>query len=193
LSFTNTAFSFTRRTCTAASKTILKEALAAIDTGAPVLWIEQAFAVAAGIILSLDAFHRSIDEREFVEHSQLVTDTITYLQAFSHNKIATRGVRLLSALKHELDGSVRTGGRKRTRSVSESGTLSPPRQRTFDFRNLIRHVSQNLEATESAPSQHYNTPGDMSDGTWDAFMDLLPPHTGFDAQYLFDDFLSNQT
>ena len=95
LSFTNSAFSFTRRTCIAASKTILKEALSANDEQGPVLWIEQAFSVAAGIILSLDLFHRSATEKEFGEHSGLVEDAIEYLKRFEGSKIASRGVQLL--------------------------------------------------------------------------------------------------
>ncbi len=102
LSFTNSAFSFTRRTCIAASKTILKEALSGSDEQGPVLWIEQAFSVAAGIILSLDILHRSASEKEFDEHTRLVVDAIGYLSRFENSKIAARGVRLLSGLQREL-------------------------------------------------------------------------------------------
>ncbi|KNG47730.1 hypothetical protein TW65_05535 [Stemphylium lycopersici] len=94
LSFTNSAFSFTRRTCIAASKTILKEALSANDEQGPVLWIEQAFSVAAGIILGLDLFHRAPTEKEFGEHNGLVEDAIEYLKKFEGSRIASRGVQL---------------------------------------------------------------------------------------------------
>lgn len=52
LSFTNPAFHFTRKTCVAASKTILREQIRTArdskDTG-PVLWIYHAFSVAASV------------------------------------------------------------------------------------------------------------------------------------------------
>lgn len=191
MSFTNTAFTFTRRTCIAASKTILREALAPSEENAPVLWIEQAFAVAAGIILSLDSFHRTSDETELVEHRQLVMETITYLQAFEHSKIATRGVQLLSALKQELDGLSRIESRKRARSVGETSTSSPQKRRTVDIQTLIKDVSQNLGVTSPMTAEDMETPRDMVDSGWDAFNHLLPLHVGFDAPYLFDDFLPN--
>jgi len=42
----------------AAAKTILKESLSAGDQDGPVLWIEQAFSVAAGIVFCPDIAHR---------------------------------------------------------------------------------------------------------------------------------------
>ncbi|KAF2681595.1 hypothetical protein K458DRAFT_76464 [Lentithecium fluviatile CBS 122367] len=194
LSFTNTAFSFTRRTCLAASKTILKEAFAVSEPEAPVLWIEQAFAVAAAIILSLDTFHRTKEEREFGENGKLIADTIVYLRKFKTSKIASRGVQLLSSLRKELDCSASVDSRKRAHSLGESGS-TPPRKRTraLNVQALIREVSQNLGVTPPATASDAGTPSDGLDNTWDAFLEILPPHTGFDAQYLFDDFLPNYT
>lgn len=34
--------------------------------------------------------------------------------------------------------------------------------------------------------------GDAGEFMWDAFADLFPARTGFDAQYLFDDLFSSQ-
>ncbi|KAJ6028374.1 hypothetical protein N7540_003950 [Penicillium herquei] len=47
LSFTNPLFEFTRKTCVAASRTIIKEQKEAARDGGPVLWIHQAFSVTA--------------------------------------------------------------------------------------------------------------------------------------------------
>ncbi|KAJ5092973.1 hypothetical protein N7456_008834 [Penicillium angulare] len=47
LSFTNPMFEFTRKTCVAASRTIIKEQKEATRDGGPVLWIHQAFSVTA--------------------------------------------------------------------------------------------------------------------------------------------------
>lgn len=191
ISFTNSAFSFTRRTCIAASKTILREAFAAADEYGPVLWIEQAFSVAAGIILSLDACHRKPTDMEFGEHKQLVVDTIEYLEKFVHSKIATRGVQLLKFLLLELDQS-NTILRKRTHSGVEN--VARKRVRTLNIQSVIRDASQSLGVTSpvatSAPRQDETSePNDLS---WDAFADLLGPQMGFDGQYLFDNFFPAQ-
>ncbi|KAI1854982.1 hypothetical protein JX265_012337 [Neoarthrinium moseri] len=70
-SFTNPAFGFTRRTCLAASKTIIKEYKCVVEENGPVLWIHQAFSVAASVILILDVLHRENCEPESMEHLQL--------------------------------------------------------------------------------------------------------------------------
>jgi hypothetical protein len=189
LSFTNSAFLFTRRTCIAASKTILREAFAASDENGPVLWIDQAFSIAAGIILSLDAFHRTSNEREFEEHKQLVSDTIRYLQEFKHSKIAIRGVQLLSLLQEQLTNSGATDTRKRPRPADDLNRVHK-RLRTLDMQSLIRDVSQNL-GVSSPTNNTTTTPGAQEEApeiAWEAFINLLPPQTGFDGQYLFDDF-----
>jgi hypothetical protein len=49
LSFVNPMFEFTRKTCVAASRTIIKEQKEATRDGGPMLWIHQAFSVAASV------------------------------------------------------------------------------------------------------------------------------------------------
>lgn len=190
LSFTNTAFSFTRRTCLAASKTILKEAFAATDQDAPALWIDQAFAVAAGIILSLDILHRKPSEKEFEEHRQLVTDTIEYLKRFDYSKIASRGVHLLSSLQQELERFGPIDSRKRTRPAEDIGSItSRKRARIFDVQTFIRDVSQNLGVTSPAATSNDDISGNAMEDAWDVFNDLLPLQIGFDGEFLFDELL----
>lgn len=48
-SFTNPAFTFTRKTCIAAAKTIIREHKQVIKEDGPVLWIYHAFSVAASV------------------------------------------------------------------------------------------------------------------------------------------------
>jgi hypothetical protein len=48
-SFSNPLFVFTRKTCVAASRTIIKEQMEAVRDGGPVLWIHQAFSVTASV------------------------------------------------------------------------------------------------------------------------------------------------
>ncbi|PVH99877.1 hypothetical protein DM02DRAFT_710092 [Periconia macrospinosa] len=193
LSFTNSAFVFTRRTCIAASKTILRDALAPLEDDAPVLWIDQAFAVAAGIILSLDALHRKAEEPEFAEHSQLVGDTIAYLREFKESKIAARGSQLLSALKNELNSFSAPNSRKRPRSSGDAGRFPPSKRRAIDVKELLKEVSHNLGVTTPAATPTPDLFGDVGDITWSNFADLLPAGTElFDAQYLFDDLFPPQ-
>ncbi|KAJ5145367.1 hypothetical protein N7448_002759 [Penicillium atrosanguineum] len=49
LSFVNPMFEFTRKTCVAASRTIIKEQKEATRDGGPMLWIHQAFSVTASV------------------------------------------------------------------------------------------------------------------------------------------------
>lgn len=189
LSFTNAAFSFTRRTCIAASKTILKEARAASDHAGPVLWIDQAFTVAAGIILSLDACYRKPEEKEFGEHRALVDQAIDYLKLFDSSKISQRGVQLLSFLAAELEVSSLSSSRKRVRQNGDAeDDQSGKRPRVFSLSNFIKNVSTELQVTTPVTEDDDN-PADIA---WDAFVDLLPPQTGFGAENLFDDFFSFQ-
>lgn len=194
LSFTNSTFSFTRRTCIAASKTILKEALSAIDENGPVLWIEQAFSIAAGIILCLDSFHRKAGDTEYEEHTRLVADAIEYLKKFSNSRIAARGVNLLTALLQELcrDPNIRQS-RKRLRTEDESeSSSSRQRKRTFSVEDFIKNVSRNFESARI----NTNPGGDLHLSTvepdWSNFADLLPTQTGFVGHNLFDDLLAFQ-
>ncbi|KAJ5184730.1 hypothetical protein N7491_007401 [Penicillium cf. griseofulvum] len=50
-SFTNPAFTFTRKTCIAAAKTIIREQKQVAEEDGPVLWIYHAFTVAASVSL----------------------------------------------------------------------------------------------------------------------------------------------
>ncbi|BDD60727.1 hypothetical protein MAP00_005826 [Monascus purpureus] len=98
LSFSNPAFQFTRKTCVAASKTIIKEQKQMVKDNGPVLWIYHAFSVAAGIILCLDILHRSPSDKEYIEHRILVEDVIDVLSRFEISMIAKRGIVILRAL-----------------------------------------------------------------------------------------------
>jgi hypothetical protein len=189
LSFTNSAFSFTRRTCLAASKTIMKEAMSAVDENGPVLWIEQGFSVAAAIIFSFDAFHRSPGEPEYDEHRRQVSDAITYLKRFEYSKIATRGVLLLSSLQKSLE---ECRSRKRPREDEETGYVADQRA-AFDIRGFIKDVSNNLNVTSPAPIHIGKQVESAAEIAWDDIYNLLPPGAGFGGQNIFDDFFSFST
>ncbi|KAH8894285.1 hypothetical protein GQ53DRAFT_644158 [Thozetella sp. PMI_491] len=102
-SFTNPTFAYTRKTCLAASRTIISEYKMVIKEDGPILWIHQAFAVAAAIILALDMLHRSPVEDEFHENKALVEDTVAIIGRCRNSMIAQRGEKLLSALLMEVE------------------------------------------------------------------------------------------
>ncbi|KIX02577.1 uncharacterized protein Z518_08518 [Rhinocladiella mackenziei CBS 650.93] len=135
LSFTNPVFAFTRRTCLAAAKTILREYIAiSHDDSSPTLWTHQAFSVAACIIICLDMLHQSSIPVE--TQSQLVTQTIEILEASGkRSMIASRGVKLLKALQKRIRDA--SNGQKRSADdVSENGARK--RRRTFDVTEFVR-------------------------------------------------------
>lgn len=194
LSFTNSAFVFTRRTCIAASKTILKEARAARDDHGPVLWIDQAFVVAAGIILSLDAFHRKPEETEFFEHQQLARRAIDYLTQFPESKISTRGLQLLSFLTSELDAIAQTGTATSAQSSRKrQADGQPESDQRPEKRSRVFNLSAFMKAIDAGQYRlPVNTPqvDEADDIAWEAFAEMFPPQTGFGGQNLFDDFFS---
>lgn len=129
-SFTEPTFARTRETCMTAAKTILKEAKTGYEGEGPVLWIDQAFIVAAGITLSLDLFHLSPSDSHFDEHRKHVEIAISTLGKFENSMIAIRGIRLLSSLLTEqarltanqsLDNYNRAKRARDTESVGSSG------------------------------------------------------------------------
>ncbi|KAI0484973.1 c6 zinc finger domain-containing protein [Xylariaceae sp. FL0804] len=140
-SFTNPAFGFTRRTCLAASKTIIKEYKSVVEEDGPVLWIHQAFSVAASIILILDALHREPGEPEAAEHLRLVEETIEILKACQNSMIALRGTRLLSALVAE-NMTSHAADASRKRPAPEDGESSShrgqKRARTLNVPAFVR-------------------------------------------------------
>ncbi|KAF2026263.1 hypothetical protein EK21DRAFT_103342 [Setomelanomma holmii] len=126
-SFTNPAFSFTRRTCLAASKTIIKEYKKVAEEDGPVIWIHQAFAVAASIILCLNMLHCDGETQEHEEHRQLVDAVIDILRSCYNSMIASRGVKLLEALLNEVSRNAsRAQGSKRNRNGTMVNTFNVP-------------------------------------------------------------------
>ncbi|KAF7188199.1 Agnestins biosynthesis cluster transcription factor AgnL11 [Pseudocercospora fuligena] len=152
MSFTNSAFAFTRRTCIAASKTILKEMprLATDDT--PVLWIFHAFVVAAGITLGLDALHRDAHEPICFEHCLLIEDSVRLLKTAKNSKIASRGVRILSDLlalekRTRLERSATSNNKRKADEVV--GLQRTKRHHSIDMRDVVRDFQRGLSPVQS--------------------------------------------
>lgn len=209
-SFTELAFSFTRRTCVAAAKTILQEARQGYDGEAPMLWIDQAFMVAAGITLALDIFHRKPNEPEYDEHRKLVENTIGMLGKFEDSMIALRGIRLLSSLLTEQArlAADQTLQDFRKRSY-EMGEHAQPKRQKFNVPKFVESFVGNDSFTHSLrsankggePSMDLYEPSEArtpaarelsftSDLGYDTFEQLFPPHTGISNTFLFEDLLN---
>lgn len=160
-SFTNPAFAFTRHTCIAASKTIIKEYKAVVREEGPVLWVHQAFSVAASIILILDVLHRGPGDdqaRQNVEHAHLVEDVVSLLRQFPHSMIAVRGIRLLRALLDEVGGIDATTRQMTSEEpvVNSTSTKKRKRNHITATRDTARHSFPSIDDHTSPPSRKRN-------------------------------------
>jgi hypothetical protein len=97
-SFTNPVFTFTRRCCLAAARTIISESRHVASEQGPILWIYHAFVVAASIIVCLDLLHRDANDADFAAQRKLVEDGLQVLKILQPSMIAKRGEGLISAL-----------------------------------------------------------------------------------------------
>ncbi|KAI1613520.1 hypothetical protein EDD36DRAFT_382232, partial [Exophiala viscosa] len=160
LGFTNPVFAFTRRTCLAASKTILKEYLASSrDESSPMLWTHQAFSVAACIIICFDMLHSSSTSQD---ESQLVDETIGHLQSCRQKSmIAARGVKVLDALQKQVNN--RLESRKRSSNAAR-GDNPRKRRRGFDAVEFARSFSDAQNRPTLLPesiTDHQTPPEDL--------------------------------
>ncbi|KAK1570128.1 uncharacterized protein LY79DRAFT_527459 [Colletotrichum navitas] len=146
-SFTNPAFAFTRLTCIAASKTIIKEYKVVSQEDGPILWVHQAFAVAASIILLLDVLHRAPGEAEHVEHRQLAESVIGILKSYGNSTIAARGIKLLQALIVEVSNATSLRpmplqNRKRPREDNGPCTTRGKHTVKFDVHSFVKRFCE---------------------------------------------------
>jgi hypothetical protein len=154
-SFTNPAFSFTRRICLAASKTIIKEFKSAMHENDPKFWTHQAFSVAACINLLLDMMHRSPTESDYNEHKLLVEDTVSLLQQCQNSMIATRGTKLLSTLLKEVVQSDQTHDNSRKRRHDGSRAFVAE-SRAFSVPKFVKSFCDGQSTTAAASTSQHN-------------------------------------
>ncbi|KAK5048663.1 hypothetical protein LTR84_005754 [Exophiala bonariae] len=161
-SFTESAYSRTRTTCIAAAKTILNETKKADAIDGPIIWIDKAFCIAAGIILCLDISHRSESDPEYINHKGLVVGCIAHLRKFENSVIATRGASLLTEI---LDEPHRPG-------------FVP--EKTWPNLNVSDMVgsNSNMDKSPAFTGPEYQASGD-----------LFPAQAGFSNQFLFENLL----
>lgn len=198
-SFTSPAFQITRNTCIAAAKTILKEAKQDQEEDEPRIWIDQAFCVAAGIILCLDVMHRSEGDSSIDPHTELVEECIGRMQRLQPSAMAVRGTKVLSVLLTE--------SKQAPRPTSASGKRGPPtdlesRARTKRLRisKLISKSSKESRAANIEPDGVqargiYAPVGSVGDAQEELepiqsrVPQLLPPQAGFSNDFIFNELL----
>lgn len=177
-SFTNPAFAFTRRTCLAASKTIIKEYIRVMEEDGPVLWIHQAFSVAASVILILDVLHRDHGEPEALEHLRVVEDALEILKKHRNSMIAVRGVKLLSALMSEITSNLPSGTSSRKRQADSgldgSTYRGRKRMRTFNVTEFVKSFCSDPSNATRASAQPQLAPLQASS-------ELMPTDAIFDS------------
>lgn len=100
-SFTNPAFSYTRRACLAAAKTIIAEFKLIAEEDVPLMWFYQAFAIAACVVLCLELLQGERSSHAYAEYRRLVLEATSILSRSSNSVIASRGVKVVSALLAE--------------------------------------------------------------------------------------------
>ncbi|RDW57193.1 hypothetical protein BP5796_12643 [Coleophoma crateriformis] len=124
LSFIDPTFAFTRVTCVAAAKTILNEFKLIQDEDTPNLWHNENFSVVAAIILSLDIFNRDQKSEEYLEHRQVIRQTIDLLlNRRNVSSISSRGARLLQQLLLDEEKVRSTPQESSSRKRSRDGSL----------------------------------------------------------------------
>ncbi|KXS99960.1 hypothetical protein AC578_810 [Pseudocercospora eumusae] len=152
MSFTNSAFAFTRRTCIAASKTILREMPRLAKDDTPVLWIFHAFVVAASITLGLDALHRDANDSACTEHCLLIEESVKLLKTAHNSKIASRGVMILSDLlaleKRTRSERGATSNNKR-KANDIAGSQRSKRHYSIDMRDVVRDFQRGLSPVQN--------------------------------------------
>lgn len=163
-SFTNPAYSRTRTTCIAAAKTILNETKKADEIDGPIIWIDKAFCVAAGIVLCLDISHRSISDPQLEIHKSLVLGCIAHLRNFENSVIATRGANLLAEILEE----------------RHRATLSPELLLPNTNTSGVAESNSILEKFSTFTNLEYQSSGE-----------LFPAQAGFSNQFLFENLLGH--
>lgn len=170
-SFTDQTFAMTRKTCIAASKTILGEAKTQNIEG-PIIWIDKAFCIVAAIILCMDLFHAPDNATEL--HRSLVVDCIDMLCTYRYSVIAVKGANLLAALLRVTEPR----GQKRAHPQSSRSTTS---RLHVDTSEIVRALDVSLTdgvariEPESWPGTDGFDPSDDESPDYRQYPELFPP------------------
>ncbi|KAG9962881.1 hypothetical protein KCU61_g4100, partial [Aureobasidium melanogenum] len=186
-SFINPAFQMTRNTCIAASKTILREAKQEQQEDGPVIWIDQAFCIVAGIILCLDIIHQHTGHPEYTTHTNMVNECIAMLQKYETSMIARRGVCILSTLLSERKKLVQPWSATRKRAAPSSDTDARTSKRSKIDVASVRDALT-FQVDQDHGDEHRVEKG-ATTFVRKQIAELLPPQAGFSNSFLFGELL----
>lgn len=178
-SMTDPIFSFTRKTCVSASKTIIKTLQHPGDANRPIVWIEQAFTVTAGVILCFDMLYRSPLDSELPpqQHRTLVEEAIKSLRQVDQCIIARKGERLLSVLLQEVQhnpGRVYAARNKRKLDDTDTDTSWHSNGSQFvDVETFVQNLwkrqsEKNIPAVEQTPIPQTPPSSWISNAPWES-------------------------
>lgn len=180
-SFTNPAFAYTRRTCLAASKTIIREYKLVVEEDGPILWTHQAFSVAACIILCLDLLHRKPSDREYDEQRQLVEEAMEIFRGCYNSMIAIRGVKLLSSLLAAGSGHCQLSKKRKADAEEDVRTGTPPSKQHhgLDVPAFVRSFCEGETTTDNASSSASSNPATSTTTTTTTTVPSIEPTQNF--------------
>jgi hypothetical protein len=169
----------------------------------PILWTTQAFSVAAAvsmfsllsraksykgqIILSLDNFNRNQSAREYEEHQQLITDTISALSSsVAISSIASRGTRLLNDLMaeehHARSNSNNSFVQNGKQKATGGGTASKNSERSLNVAAFVKKFCESDQVPQpSSPIATSHMPLWLQQDT--SFQPYLEGQQSTDALY----------
>ena len=169
-------FSFTRKTCVSASKTIIKTLQHPNEANRPILWIEQAFTVTAGVILCFDMLYRSPLDSEVPpqQHRDLVEEAISTLRQVDQCIIARKGARLLSVLLQEVQhGRAYAARNKRKLDEADSWHNNVSQSQFVDVESFVqnfwkRQSEKNITSVGPTPIPQTPPSSWISSGPWES-------------------------
>ncbi|RJE22202.1 hypothetical protein PHISCL_05450 [Aspergillus sclerotialis] len=169
-------FSFTRKTCVSASKTIIKTLQHPGEANRPILWIEQAFTVTAGVILCFDMLYRSPLDSEMPpqQHRTVVEEAISTLRQVDQCIIARKGARLLSVLLQEVQhGRPYATRNKRKLDEADSSHNNVPQSQFLDVESFVqsfwkRQSEKNMTPVGPTPVPQTPPSSWISNAPWES-------------------------
>ncbi|KAH6620067.1 hypothetical protein C7974DRAFT_225652 [Boeremia exigua] len=196
-SYKDPRYTYSRWACSTAAKHVLS-LYQKREPDEPQFWVEQAFAITAGICLVLDLFHRTEINAEAQEYLVYVKQAVSYLASFPTSSVANHGVRVLTSLLQEYTKNFDTakGIAQAKHNAARASATPMPRQTTgIDSTSVAEaglmppNVTMNpdlLLPTDATSAFNFDT--DMME--FENLLDSLPGDMGVDTGAFYDGIMS---
>ncbi|KAJ4362180.1 hypothetical protein N0V95_001528 [Ascochyta clinopodiicola] len=195
-SYKDVRYTYSRWACATAARHVLS-LYPKREADEPQFWVEQAFAITAGICLILDLFHRSDFNAEAQEYLACVKRAVVYLASFPTSSVANHGVRVLTSLLQEYSKKSETA-RSSTQPRPHSHVPSTQASQTpagFESVSLAEAALMplNLPSNPEIPLSNeaaaaFNFDIDMME--FEDLLDNLPTEMGVDGNVFYDSMLA---